>query len=445
MSVVEEKTGSVSSSCNSMKETPAFPTSGKSSANVKADCNDLANSNHVSGGTRDSDLCPNGQHDDMSEQDILSPDISLSSQTTLRYSDVEPELKEHDKSHESSDSIETLEDLPAEDSHIEINQKFLQHLTLTQNVSGSSLDSFGKTSSSEQAPNISSLSDDNASSDSHEVIPEFSSIPRPESLSLPRPLQTIDRDRVRSRSENSNSSQKSTSSHNKLSDDPSCSEAAASSSMDKSAPLEERGAHFIEDPGVSFMEPSGLSQGLPQGTITRRGDMIQFVADDLTEKIKLSSPKSQADSESLGSRRSSVRSIVSASSSTSAATSSGISRSPSSQWQQSPDDIPPIDVAAVAELEGRARRVADSLDLMMGNIRNNLHKMSAITIGCQEAYKRSVDITCDSVDGSIKAMYALMAKCEELSTSMKPVEQLAGQIKEIKRILELFESQLGDS
>ena len=52
-----------------------------------------------------------------------------------------------------------------------------------------------------------------------------------------------------------------------------------------------------------------------------------------------------------------------------------MSQSPSSVCQQSPDDIPPIDASAVIELENHAARVADSLDLMMGNIRNNLHKV----------------------------------------------------------------------
>ena len=31
-------------------------------------------------------------------------------------------------------------------------------------------------------------------------------------------------------------------------------------------------------------------------------------------------------------------------------------------------------------------------------------QMSAITVGCLDAYKKSVDTTCDSVDSSIKVM-----------------------------------------
>ncbi|XP_063440251.1 dentin sialophosphoprotein-like [Mytilus trossulus] len=194
------------------------------------------------------------------------------------------------------------------------------------------------------------------------------------------------------------------------------------------------------------IEETMLSKSMPQGTVTRKGDMIEFVADDLQEMIKRSSPLTQTASSATSSRRSSLRSYSSVSSSTSSAigTASGVSRSPSSLFQQSPDDIPPIDPQAIHDLEMHALKVADNLDLLMGNLKTNLHKMSAITVGCLSAYKTSVDTTCDSVDGSIKSMYALMAKCEELSNSMKPVNKLAEQIKEIKRLLDRFEMQIAD-
>ncbi|XP_071154467.1 clumping factor A-like [Mytilus edulis] len=194
------------------------------------------------------------------------------------------------------------------------------------------------------------------------------------------------------------------------------------------------------------IEETMLSKSMPHGTVTRKGDMIEFVADDLQEMIKRSSPLTQTASSATSSRRSSLRSYSSVSSSTSSAigTASGVSRSPSSLFQQSPDDIPPIDPQAIHDLEMHALKVADNLDLLMGNLKTNLHKMSAITVGCLSAYKTSVDTTCDSVDGSIKSMYALMAKCEELSNSMKPVNKLAEQIKEIKRLLDRFEMQIAD-
>ena len=42
---------------------------------------------------------------------------------------------------------------------------------------------------------------------------------------------------------------------------------------------------------------------------------------------------------------------------------------------QSPEDIPPIDPRVVADLEAHAKRVADSLDVMMNNLKTNLHKV----------------------------------------------------------------------
>ena len=83
---------------------------------------------------------------------------------------------------------------------------------------------------------------------------------------------------------------------------------------------------------------------------------------------------------SVSSRRSSLISISSNGSSTMATSvTSGMSRSPSSAYPQSPDLIPPIDPIAIVEIENQARLVADSLDLMMGNLRNNLHKVSTVS------------------------------------------------------------------
>jgi hypothetical protein len=80
-------------------------------------------------------------------------------------------------------------------------------------------------------------------------------------------------------------------------------------------------------------------------------------------------------SSNVSSRRSSQLSLTSvdsmASSSMATSMTSGMSRS----YPQSPDGIPPIDPMAVHEIENQARLVADSLDLMMGNLRNNLHQV----------------------------------------------------------------------
>lgn len=248
--------------------------------------------------------------------------------------------------------------------------------------------------------------------------------PRPESLSLPRPLHS--NERPHSKSDVGSVIPAHIYEEDRI-------ERKRSKSSGFPIPRVKEGVDISDE---------GLSKSLPHGMIMRKGDMIEFIADDLQEKIRRSSPMSKTAS-SVSSRRSSMISISSNASSTMATSgTSGMSRSPSSAYPQSPDLIPPIDPIAIVEIENQARLVADSLDLMMGNLRNNLHKMSAISVGCEEAYKTSVDVTCETVDSSIKSMYALMAKCEELSTTMQPVYKLAEQIKEIKRLLDRFESQL---
>ena len=74
---------------------------------------------------------------------------------------------------------------------------------------------------------------------------------------------------------------------------------------------------------------------------------------------------------SVSSRRSSLISISSNGSSAMAT-----SMTSGSAYPQSPDLIPPIDPIAIVEIENQARLVADSLDLMMGNLRSNLHNVS---------------------------------------------------------------------
>ncbi|XP_021371044.1 uncharacterized protein DDB_G0284127-like [Mizuhopecten yessoensis] len=256
-----------------------------------------------------------------------------------------------------------------------------------------------------------------------------SNISRPDSLCLPRPLQQYERKRSKSDGQNQLASYINNST-NVITEWRSCRSASTTEEI-----------LGKKDPEFENIEETMLSKSMPHGTIVRKGEMIEFIAEDLQEKIRRSSPLTKTDSSGLSSRTSSLRSI----SSVNSMSSSSSAMATSSLMQQSPDDIPPIDASAILELEAHARRVADSVDLMMGNLRSNLHKMSAITVGCLDAYKTSVDVTCDSVDSSIKAMYALMAKCEELNNNMGPVYRLGDQIKEIKRLLDRFESQLTDN
>ncbi|XP_044006862.1 BLOC-1-related complex subunit 6 isoform X2 [Aphidius gifuensis] len=157
-----------------------------------------------------------------------------------------------------------------------------------------------------------------------------------------------------------------------------------------------------------------------EGTVMQEGDMVLFVAEDLENKIKLSSPVTKkGDTPSFPGSRSST---------------------PCLYRQALNPQIPLPDHHALNELEMEARKIATSVDSLTENLSAILHSASALTVDCLETYRDAVCKTCDAVDHNIKSMYQLMAKSEELSKSMGPIYKLAEQVKEMKRLLDLFEA-----
>ncbi|XP_035230051.1 BLOC-1-related complex subunit 6-like [Stegodyphus dumicola] len=169
--------------------------------------------------------------------------------------------------------------------------------------------------------------------------------------------------------------------------------------------------------GRTNSDTSGLSE--LQGTLTVDGDMVTFVAEDLHEKIKMSSPVSRwTDSSSFPGSRSST---------------------PSLPRQVLQSSVHVIDPNILTDLEMHAKKVATCLDTMLENLSGTLQSISSLTVECMETYENSVCKTCDAVDVNIKAVYQLMAKCEELSNSMNPLYRISGDIKHIKKMLDQLE------
>ncbi|XP_042210571.1 uncharacterized protein LOC121858307 isoform X2 [Homarus americanus] len=159
------------------------------------------------------------------------------------------------------------------------------------------------------------------------------------------------------------------------------------------------------------------------GIVTRQGDIISFVADDLHNKIKLSSPVSKTVASFPGSR----------------------SSTPSLLRTALAPQVPPIDPSIINDIETHARHIATSVDTLIENLTGTLLSISALTVDCVETYRDAVCKTCDAVDANIKSMYQLMAKTEELSKSMKPIYKLQEQIKEVRRLLDMFENLIHSS
>ncbi|XP_051777359.1 BLOC-1 related complex subunit 6 [Erpetoichthys calabaricus] len=149
-----------------------------------------------------------------------------------------------------------------------------------------------------------------------------------------------------------------------------------------------------------------------EGTVSHDGDLTHFVANNLQQKIKMSSRQSLDSDSSVHSRTS----------------------------QRKPADIPPIDPGVVLDLEKHTQDIAQSVELMMRSLNSTIQNMTALSVGYIQTYRDSVDSLGESVDMSIKGMYTLMARCEELDRSMQPIHFLAKQIHDIKRTLETLEA-----
>ncbi|XP_031422827.1 LOW QUALITY PROTEIN: BLOC-1 related complex subunit 6 [Clupea harengus] len=154
-----------------------------------------------------------------------------------------------------------------------------------------------------------------------------------------------------------------------------------------------------------------------EGTVSQEGDITNFICKNLEQKIKMSSrPSLDCDSDS----------------------SSGTVRGRGSLRRTA--DIPPIDPSVLVDLQRHTQDVAQNVELMMHSLNGTIQNMTALSVGYIQTYRDSVDSLGESVDMSIKGMYTLMARCEELDRSMQPIHMLAAQIRDIKRTLDSLEA-----
>lgn len=155
-----------------------------------------------------------------------------------------------------------------------------------------------------------------------------------------------------------------------------------------------------------------------EGTVSHEGDLTNFITKNLEQKIKMSSKPSLdcSDSDCSGPIY----------------RSRGLTRRPA--------DIPPIDPTVLLDLQKHTQEVAHSVEMMMKSLNGTIQNMTALSVGYIQTYRDSVDSLGESVDMSIKGMYTLMARCEELDRSMQPIHTLAAQIRDIKRTLDALEA-----
>lgn len=161
------------------------------------------------------------------------------------------------------------------------------------------------------------------------------------------------------------------------------------------------------------------------GHVRYEGDMTHYVADDLEFKIKLSSPiTKRGETPVFGSSNPSR------------------SSTPSGKLYRQilAPQIGQIDITVLNDLEYEAQKIAQSVDNLIENLSGILHSNSSLTAENMEVYKDAVSKTCDAMDNNIKSMYTILAKGEEVSQAMIPVQAQAARVAEIKRLLQVFEN-----
>ncbi|NXR16202.1 BORC6 protein, partial [Semnornis frantzii] len=140
-----------------------------------------------------------------------------------------------------------------------------------------------------------------------------------------------------------------------------------------------------------------------EGTVLREGRLTQFVANNLERRIRLSgAPRGEA------------------------AAGGGSS-------------IPAIDPGALQDVVALAGQVAAQVDELLRNVHCGLQALTALSVGCIQTYRDGVESLGEAADLSIRAMYALVARCEELDRAMQPVPALAKRIRDMKGTLERLE------
>ncbi|VDN96403.1 unnamed protein product [Rodentolepis nana] len=97
------------------------------------------------------------------------------------------------------------------------------------------------------------------------------------------------------------------------------------------------------------------------------------------------------------------------------------------------------------EIEACARKLDAETTLLMANLQTGLQRISSLTLDCFGLYDSLVSQTCDEMDASIKSMYTMMAKCEEMVKAMSTIPQLHSSVLQVSKALSRLESNLSHS
>ncbi|XP_062968450.1 BLOC-1-related complex subunit 6 [Cynocephalus volans] len=167
------------------------------------------------------------------------------------------------------------------------------------------------------------------------------------------------------------------------------------------------------EPGAGGGRRATISSPLElEGTVSRHGDLTHFVANNLQLKIRLSGappPPPAAPARPCSAPAPTLA-------------------------------IPPIDPDVLRDLERLSRELGGRVDRLLRGLGGAVQELTALSVGCIQTYRDAVDSLGEAVDMSIKGMYTLLARCEELERALQPVQGLARQVRDIRRTLEVLEA-----
>ncbi|KAM4844467.1 BLOC-1-related complex subunit 6 [Thomomys bottae] len=173
------------------------------------------------------------------------------------------------------------------------------------------------------------------------------------------------------------------------------------------------GSSGVAEPGAGGGRRATISSPLElEGTVSRHGDLTHFVANNLQLKIRLSGAPPALPP---------------------APARPGLPPAPEAT-------IPPIDPDVLRDLERLSRDLGGRVDRLLRGLGGAVQELTALSVGCIQTYRDAVDSLGEAVDMSIKGMYTLLARCEELERALQPVQGLARQVRDIRRTLEVLEA-----
>ena len=102
--------------------------------------------------------------------------------------------------------------------------------------------------------------------------------------------------------------------------------------------------------------------------------------------------------------------------------------------------IASVDPMVLPEIEEQAKIASKSIDRLMKFLAKELTEGTKATVDIVSVYDGTIDHVHAEVEQNIKAMYGLIAKCEELDRKMKPINELASQVRNIRETLDQLEN-----